>query len=63
MLPSEEILIPSPEEAANPQSPPVSGLASLPLWSQVAALSAGVAALFFAIPLVARWVWNLPQDE
>jgi len=56
---SEEIFGPISEEAPSIPSRPVSGLASLPMWGQTAVLSAGVAALFFAIPLVARWVWSL----
>ena len=41
-------------------------LARLPLWGQAALLSAGVAGLFFVVPMVFRWVWNLgerPVDE
>jgi hypothetical protein len=34
-------------------------LAALPLWGQAAVLSAGVAGLFFVIPMVGRWVWKL----
>jgi hypothetical protein len=38
-------------------------LARLPLWGQAAVLSAGVAGLFFAIPMVFRWVWNLGDER
>ncbi|MGH3667329.1 MAG: hypothetical protein ACRDU7_03515, partial [Acidimicrobiia bacterium] len=38
-------------------------LASLPWWGQVAVLAAGAAALFFVIPLIARWLWNLREAE
>ena len=42
---------------------PVSALASLPWWGQITVLSAGMAALFFVTPLIARWLWNLLEDE
>jgi hypothetical protein len=42
---------------------PVSALASLPWWGQVAVLAAGVAALFFVTPLIVQWFWNLTEDE
>jgi hypothetical protein len=43
-------------------------LAALPLWGQAAVLSAGVAGMFFVVPMVFRWVWSLgpdhaPEDE
>jgi len=43
-------------------------LAALPLWGQAAVLSAGVAGMFFVVPMVFRWVWslgpdNVPEDE
>jgi hypothetical protein len=38
---------------------PLEPLAALPLWGQAAVLSAGVAGLFFVIPMVGRWVWRL----
>jgi hypothetical protein len=38
-------------------------LASLPWWGQVAVLAAGAAALFFVIPLIARWLWNVTEAE
>jgi hypothetical protein len=38
---------------------PLEPLARLPLWGQAAVLSAGVAGLFFVVPMVFRWVWNL----
>ena len=34
-------------------------LAALPLWGQAAVLSAGVAGMFFVVPMVFRWVWSL----
>ncbi|MGH3667135.1 MAG: hypothetical protein ACRDU7_02530, partial [Acidimicrobiia bacterium] len=46
-----------------PQFWPVSALASLPWWGQVAVLSAGMAVLFFVTPLIARWFWNLSEDQ
>jgi hypothetical protein len=39
----------------------VEPLARLPLWGQAAVLSAGVAGLFFVVPMVFRWVWNLGE--
>ena len=49
---------------------PLEPLARLPLWGQAAVLSAGVAGLFFVVPMVGRWVWRLgeghddePDDE
>ncbi|HSJ83260.1 MAG TPA: hypothetical protein VLA91_05515 [Acidimicrobiia bacterium] len=41
---------------------PLEPLARLPLWGQAAVLSAGVAGLFFVLPLVFKWVWNLGED-
>ena len=41
---------------------PFEPLARLPLWGQAAALSAGVAGMFFVVPMVFRWVWNLGQN-
>ena len=38
---------------------PLEPLAALPLWGQAAVLSAGVAGLFFVIPMLGRWVWKL----
>jgi len=38
-------------------------LAALPLWGQAAVLSAGVAGLFFVIPMVGRWVWRLGESD
>ena len=38
-------------------------LAALPLWGQAAVLSAGVAGLFFVVPMVFRWVWKLGPDD
>jgi len=39
-------------------------LARLPLWGQAAVLSAGVAGMFFVVPMVFRWVWSLgPESE
>ncbi len=39
-------------------------LARLPLWGQAAVLSAGVAGMFFVVPMVFRWVWSLgPENE
>jgi hypothetical protein len=38
-------------------------LAALPLWGQAAVLSAGVAGLFFVIPMVGRWVWRLGEGH
>ena len=38
-------------------------LAALPLWGQAAVLSAGVAGLFFVIPMVGRWVWRLGEGD
>ena len=47
---------------------PLEPLAALPLWGQAAVLSAGVAGMFFVVPMVFRWVWSLgpdnePEDE
>ena len=59
--------IPRPGSVEAPDIPswlrPVSALANLPLWGLAAVLSAGVAALFFVIPLIGRWLWNLSEDE
>lgn len=41
---------------------PLEPLARLPLWGQAAVLSAGVAGMFFVVPLVFRWVWSLGDD-
>jgi hypothetical protein len=41
---------------------PFQPLARLPLWGQAAVLSAGVAGMFFVVPMVFRWVWNLGDD-
>ena len=38
---------------------PLEPLARLPLWGQAAVLSAGVAGLFFVVPMVGKWVWRL----
>jgi hypothetical protein len=62
-LPPADLPAPPSEEPTISPQPPVSGLAALPSWSQAALLSAGVSAVFFLIPLLARWVWNLPRDE
>ena len=42
---------------------PLEPLARLPLWGQAAVLSAGVAGMFFVVPLVFRWVWRLGPDS
>jgi hypothetical protein len=42
---------------------PLEPLARLPLWGQAAVLSAGVAGMFFVLPMVFRWVWNLGEDQ
>jgi hypothetical protein len=42
---------------------PLEPLAALPLWGQAAVLSAGVAGLFFVVPMVFRWVWKLGPDD
>lgn len=42
---------------------PLEPLAQLPLWGQAAVLSAGVAGMFFLVPLVFRWVWKLGEDR
>ena len=41
---------------------PFEPLARLPLWGQAAVLSAGVAGLFFVVPMVFKWVWNLGDE-
>jgi hypothetical protein len=41
---------------------PLEPLARLPLWGQAAVLSAGVAGMFFVLPMVFKWVWNLGED-
>lgn len=41
---------------------PLQPLARLPLWGQAAVLSAGVAGLFFVIPMAGRWVWKLGEN-
>ena len=38
-------------------------LAALPLWGQAAVLSAGVAGLFFVVPMIGRWVWSLGSSD
>ena len=38
-------------------------LARLPLWGQAAVLSAGVAGMFFVVPMVFRWVWSLGPES
>ena len=42
---------------------PLEPLARLPLWGQAAVLSAGVAGMFFVLPMVFKWVWNLGDDR
>jgi hypothetical protein len=42
---------------------PLEPLARLPLWGQAAVLSAGVAGMFFVVPMVFRWVWNLGEGR
>jgi hypothetical protein len=42
---------------------PLEPLARLPLWGQAAVLSAGVAGMFFVVPMVFRWVWRLGPDD
>jgi hypothetical protein len=42
---------------------PLQPIAALPLWGQAAVLSAGVAGLFFVVPMVFRWVWKLGPDD
>ncbi len=42
---------------------PLQPLARLPLWGQAAVLSAGVAGMFFVVPMVFRWVWNLGPES
>jgi hypothetical protein len=42
---------------------PLEFLAALPLWGQAAVLSAGVAGMFFVVPMVFRWVWRLGPDQ
>lgn len=34
-------------------------LAVLPLWAQAGILSAAVAGLFWVLPLLVRWLWQL----
>ncbi len=41
---------------------PLEPLARLPLWGQAAVLSAFVAGMFFVVPMVFRWVWNLGSN-
>lgn len=38
-------------------------LAGLPLWGQAAVLSAGIAGLFFIVPMVGKWVWRLGEGH
>jgi hypothetical protein len=56
----------SPPEINSAEVPswlePLQPLARLPLWGQAAVLSAGVAGLFFVVPMAFRWVWNLGDD-
>lgn len=40
---------------------PFNPLAQLPVWSQAALLSAGVAAGVFVVPTAGRWVWRTVQ--
>ena len=42
---------------------PFAPITRLPLWGQALVLSAGVAVLFFLVPLAARWLWQLREDE
>lgn len=42
---------------------PLEPLARLPLWGQAAVLSAGVAGMFFVLPMVFKWVWKLGEDR
>jgi len=42
---------------------PLEPLARLPLWGQAAVLSAGVAGMFFVLPMVFKWVWKLGEDS
>jgi hypothetical protein len=42
---------------------PLEPLAALPLWGQAAVLSAGVAGMFFVVPAVFRWVWNIGGSD
>jgi hypothetical protein len=41
---------------------PLQPLARLPLWGQAAVLSAGVAGMFFVVPMVGKWVWKLGEN-
>jgi hypothetical protein len=41
---------------------PLQPLARLPLWGQAAVLSAGVAGMFFVVPMVGKWLWKLGED-
>jgi hypothetical protein len=52
----DEVALPQWLQALEP-------LARLPLWGQAAVLSAGVAGMFFVVPMVFRWVWNLGEDR
>lgn len=56
----------TPPEVASAEVPswlqPLEPLARLPLWGQAAVLSAGVAGLFFVLPMVFKWVWFLGED-
>lgn len=38
-------------------------LAALPLWGQAAVVSAGVAGLFFLVPMIGKWVWSLGEGS
>lgn len=55
-----------PPDIAQVETPswlrPLQPLARLPLWGQAAVLSAGVAGMFFVVPMVFRWVWRLGPD-
>jgi len=41
---------------------PLEPLARLPLWGQAAVLSAAVAGMFFVVPMIFKWVWNLGSN-
>jgi hypothetical protein len=41
---------------------PLQPLARLPVWGQAAGLSAGVAGMFFVVPMVGKWVWKLGEN-
>lgn len=56
-----------PPDIAQVETPswlrPLQPLARLPLWGQAAVLSAGVAGMFFVVPMVGRWVWKLGEGR